>query len=142
MGRLLLIFPAALLLAGCGTPYDTQGSTGGVKVWEHPHDKVEIIVVGRHRSSYDMLAQMWKRKADETAWVRGASRYDIVSFSTGREFLGVEVIGEASNVERFADETVFWLPRVARGVIRLENPKPRGWSRTLQTREVPQGFTP
>lgn len=140
--KIFLVLPAVLLLAACGTPYGMQGSLGGVKVWEHPHNKVEITVVGRHTSSYDMLAQTWKRKADETAWVRGASRYDILSFSTGREVLGFEVIGEASTAERYADESVFWLPKVARGVIKLQDPKPRGWARTHQARSLPAGFTP
>lgn len=141
MRKLLLLFPL-VLMASCGTPYDMQGSTGGVKVWEHPNNKVEIIVIGRHTSKYDTLAQMWKRKADESAWLRGAKSYDIVSFSTGREILGVEVIGEASNIERFADETAFWLPKVARGVIRLRDPQPRGWDRTQHARDMPEGFTP
>lgn len=141
MRRLLIILPA-MILAGCGTPYDMQGSLGGVKVWEHPHNKVEVTVVGRHTSDYQLLAQMWKRKADEVAWVRGATSYDILSFSTGREFLGVEIIGEASSVERYADESAFWLPKVARGVILLQNPKPRGWGRSQSARGLPPGFTP
>jgi len=115
---------------------------GGVRVWEHPNDKVEVMVMGRHSTDYNRMAQTWKRKADEVAWLRGASRYDILSFSTGREFLGVEVIGEGSNVERFADDSVFWLPKVARGVIKLHNPQPRGWSRTAVAREMPEGFIP
>ena len=141
MRRLLCLF-SALLLTGCGTPYGLHGSLGGVKVWEHPNNKVEIMVVGRHATDYDRLAQMWKRKADEVAWTRGATRYEILSFSTGREVLGVEVIGEGSNIERYADDSVFWLPKLARGVIRLKDPKPRGWSRQAVARSLPEGFTP
>jgi len=141
MSKIWLAVVAAAL-CGCGTPYGVQGSMGGVKIWEHPNNKVEVMVVGRHATDYNRMAQTWKRKADEVAWVRGATRYDILSFSTGREFLGVEVIGEGSNVERFADDTTFWLPKVARGVIRLHDPKPRGWSRTAVARELPSGFTP
>lgn len=115
---------------------------GGVKVWEHPNNKIEVMIVGRHASDYDRLAQTWKRKADEVASMRGATRYEILSFSTGREFLGVEIIGEGSNIERYTDDTTFWLPKVARGVIRLKDPKPRGWSRDLAARTVPAGYTP
>lgn len=141
MHRLLLLLAAAML-GGCGTPYGLRGSMGGVQVWEHPHNKVEIMAVGRHATKYDRLAQMWKRKADEVAWLRGATSYEILSFSTGRELLGTEVIGEGSNVERYADEMIYWMPKVARGVILLHDPKPRGWSRTVVARELPEGFTP
>jgi len=120
--RRLTLLLAAMLATGCGTPYGMQGSMGGTKVWEHPQGKIEITVIGRHYTRYDDLAHTWKRKADEAASVRGAKGYDIISFSTGREILGVEVIGEGSNVERYSDETTFWLPKVARGVIQL-----RGW---------------
>ena len=113
-----------------------------MKIWEHPNNKVEVMVVGRHRSDYERLAQTWKRKADEVASMRGATRYDILSFSTGREVLGVEVMGEGSNVERYADDSVFWLPKMARGVIKLHDPKPRGWSRTAVAHAAPPGFTP
>ena len=140
--RKLPVFLAALVIAGCGTPYGHHGSLGGVKVWEHPNDKIEVMVVGRHRSDYDRLAQTWKRKADEAASIRGATSYEILSFSTGREVLGVEVMGEGSNVERYADDTVFWLPKMARGVIQLQNPKPRGWSRTMSARSATPGFEP
>ena len=138
----LLLSVVALGIAGCGTPYGHHGSLGGVKVWEHPNNKVEVMVIGRHRSDYDRLAQTWKRKADEVASLRGATRYDILSFSTGREVLGVEVMGEGSNIERYADDSVFWLPKMARGVIRLHDPKPRAWSRTAIARNTPTGFEP
>ena len=140
--RSLCLLLAALLLSGCGTPYGSAGSLGGVKVWEHPRNKVEIQIVGRHRTDYDRLAAMWKRKADEVASLRGARSYDILSFSTGREVLGVEVMGEGSNVERYSDDGVFWLPKVARGVIRLNNPAPPGASRRAYARQVPAGFEP
>ena len=138
----LLFSVLALGIAGCGTPYGHHGSLGGVKVWEHPNNKIEVMVIGRHRSDYDRLAQTWKRKADEAASVRGATSYDILSFSTGREILGVEVMGEGSNKERYADDSVFWLPKVARGVIKLHDPKPRGWSRTVVARSATTGFEP
>ena len=141
MHRLLLLLVAPFL-AGCGTPYGQHGSLGGVRVWEHPNDKIEVMVIGRHRSDYDRLAQTWKRKADEAASVRGATSYDILSFSTGREVLGVEVMGEGSNKERYADDSVFWLPKIARGVIKLHDPKPRGWSRTVVARNATPGFEP
>ncbi len=110
------------MLAGCGTPYGHTGSMGGVKVFELSPQKVEIMVLGTHYLSYAILADTWKRKADEEARLRGAKNYEIVSFSTGREFLGVEIIGERSFIERYADDTVFWLPKIARGVIRIDNP--------------------
>lgn len=132
----------ALLLCGCGTPYGSAGSMGGVKVWEHPRNRVEIQVIGRHRSDYDRLAATWKRKADEVASLRGAKSYDIISFSTGREVLGIEVMGEGSNIERYSDDSVFWLPKLARGVIRLNDPDPPGASRRAHARQVPAGFEP
>ena len=138
----LILSAAALVIAGCGTPYGHHGSLGGVKVWEHPNNKIEVMVIGRHRSDYDRMAQTWKRKADEAASLRGATSYDILSFSTGREILGVEVMGEGSNKERYADDSVFWLPKIARGVIKLHNPKPRGWSRTVVARTATPGFEP
>jgi hypothetical protein len=137
-----LILAAACGIAGCGTPYGRHGNLGGVKVWEHPNNKVEVMVVGGHRSDYERLAQTWKRKADEVASVRGATRYDVVSFSTGREVLGMEVLGEGSNVERYADDSVFWMPKMARGVIKLHDPKPRGWVRTMAAADTPPGFQP
>lgn len=133
---------AILFLCGCGTPYGSAGSLGGVKVWEHPNDKVEVLILGRHGTDYDMLASMWKRKADEVASLRGAKSYDIVSFSTGREFLGMEIMGEGSNVERYSDESVFWLPKVARGVIHLNDPDLSGSSRRASARQTPAGFEP
>lgn len=111
---------ACVLLAGCGTPYGNAGSMGGVKLHEHSPTKVEIMVLGSHNMSYDHLARMWKDKADETARLRGATTYEIVSFSTGREILGVEVMGQGSFIERYADDAVFWLPKIARGVIRMD----------------------
>lgn len=133
---------AALATSGCGTPHGSAGSLGGVKVWEHPGDKVEIQVVGRHRSDYDRLAATWKRKADEVASLRGASSYDILSFSTGREVLGIEVMGEGSNIERYSDDSVFWLPKLARGVIQLNDTDPPGATRRAYARQVPAGFEP
>jgi len=141
MRGLLLLF-AAVILTGCGTPYGEAGSLGGVKVWTHPNNKVEVMIVGRHRTDYEQLATMWKRKADEVASLRGAKSYDIVSFSTGREFLGMEIVGEGSNVERYSDDGVFWLPKVARGVIRLNDPAPPGASRRAHARQAPAGFVP
>ena len=141
MRRWFLLF-LAMALTGCGTPYGSAGSLGGVKVWEHPRDRVEIQIVGRHRTDYDRLAAMWKRKADEVASLRGASSYDILSFSTGREVLGIEVMGEGSNIERYSDDSVFWLPKVARGVIRLNDPDPPGASRRAHARQTPAGFEP
>ena len=117
--RYLLLITSVLVLVGCGTPYGTSGSLGGVKVWRHPKNKVEIVVSGRHNTNYDELARMWKNKANEVAYVRGTKEYEIVSFSTGREILGIEVIGEGSNIERYADDSAFWLPKIARGVIRF-----------------------
>ncbi|MBJ7259108.1 MAG: hypothetical protein JHD33_06165 [Chthoniobacterales bacterium] len=133
---------AAVMLAGCGTPYGRQGSLGGVKVWELPGNKVEILVVNRHNTDYARLSSMWKRKADEVASVRGASSYEIVSFSTGREVLGMEIMGEGSNIERYADESVFWFPKVARGVILLTDPDLPGTSSRAKARSVPTGFQP
>lgn len=141
MRGLLLLF-AAVILTGCGTPYGEAGSLGGVKVWTHPNNKVEVMIVGRHRTDYEQLASMWKRKADEVASLRGAKSYDIVSFSTGREFLGMEIVGEGSNVERYSDDGVFWLPKVARGVILLNDPPPPGASRRAHARQAPAGFVP
>jgi hypothetical protein len=140
--RSWFLFFVAMALTGCGTPYGSAGSLGGVKVWEHPRDRVEIQIVGRHRTDYDRLAAMWKRKADEVASLRGASSYDILSFSTGREVLGIEVMGEGSNIERYSDDSVFWLPKVARGVIRLNDPEPPGASRRAYARQTPAGFEP
>lgn len=133
---------AAALLCGCGTPYGIHGSLGGVKVWEHPNNKIEVIVVGRQRSDYDRLASTWKRKADEAASLRGATSYDILSFSTGREVLGIEVMGEGSNIERYTDEAAFWMPKIARGVIKLNDPDKPGASRRAYARTVPAGFEP
>ena len=133
---------SAFALCGCGTPYGTQGSLGGVKVWERRDNKVEVLVIGRHRTDYNMLAAMWKRKADEVASLRGAKSYDIISFSTGREFLGMEIMGEGSNIERYSDEGAFWLPKVARGVIQLNDPDSPGVSRRAYARSVPAGFEP
>jgi len=141
MRRLFLLLVAPFL-AACGTPYGHHGSLGGVKVWEHPNNKIEVMVVGRHRSDYDRLAQTWKRKADEAASVRGATSYDILSFSTGREILGIEIMGEGSNVERYSDDGVFWLPKIARGVIKLNDPDKPGASRRAYARTVPAGFEP
>lgn len=115
------ILLAGVLLSGCGTPYGHTGSMGGVKVFELSPRKVEIMALGPHQAKYDMLAAMWKRKADEVARMRGVKEYEIRSFSTGREFLGVEVIGEGSFLERYADDMVFWLPKIARGVIVIED---------------------
>lgn len=95
---------------------------GGVKVFELSPRKVEIMVLGTHYAPYSLLAETWKRKADEEARLRGAKDYEIVSFSTGREFLGVEIMGEGSFIERYADDAVFWLPKIARGVILVDNP--------------------
>ena len=140
--RGLCLLLTALLLSGCGTPYGEAGHLGGVKVWSHPNNKVEVMIVGRHRTDYDQLAATWKRKADEVASLRGAKSYDIVSFSTGREFLGMEIMGEGSNIERYSDEGVFWLPKIARGVIRLNDPDPPGAARRAYARQSPRGFTP
>jgi hypothetical protein len=46
--RVILLSLAAALLTACGTPYGLNGSLGGVKVWEHPGGKVEILVDGSH----------------------------------------------------------------------------------------------
>jgi hypothetical protein len=140
--RALCLLLAAFALSGCGTPYGEAGSLGGVKVWEHPNNRVEVLVVGRHRTDYDQLASTWKRKADEVASMRGAKSYDIVSFSTGREILGMEVMGEGSNIERYSDDSVFWLPKIARGVIRLIDPDPPGASRRAHARQAPSRFVP
>ncbi len=122
-GAILLI--ASVLLAACGTPYGHTGSMGGVKVFELSPRKIEIMALGPHQAKYDMLAAMWKRKADEVARLRGVKEYEIRSFSTGREFLGVEVIGEGSFLERYADDMIFWLPKIARGVIVIDDPTGR-----------------
>lgn len=117
--RLALVLVIAVLLSGCGTPYGLQGSTGGVKIWEHPSGRIEIIAVGSHHNTYEQLVAMWKVKAGEEALRRGARSYRVVTFSTGREVFGVEFIGEGSNIERYSDEMPFWSPKVARGVIEL-----------------------
>jgi hypothetical protein len=95
---------------------------GGTKVFEISPGKVEIMVMGSHNTSYDKLARMWKTKADEAARLRGATQYQILRFSTGRELMGVEVMGENSFVERYSGDTTFWFPKIARGVIRLLDP--------------------
>lgn len=123
--RVIPLLLAAFLLAACGTPYGMQGSLGGVKTWTHPNGDVEIIVVGSHHQTYDHLAKMWRIKAEEVTMLRGSRAYDVISFSTGREVLGVEFMGEGSNKERYADDVPFWTPKVARGVIRVQNPRPR-----------------
>jgi hypothetical protein len=122
MPRIPLLL-GAMLLAGCGTPYGYQGSLGGVKTWQHPNGDLEIIVNGSHHQSYDHLAKMWRIKAEEATMLRGSRQYEVISFSTGREVLGVEYMGEGSNVERYADDVPFWTPKVARGVIRVKNPR-------------------
>jgi hypothetical protein len=121
--RVILLLLAAALLTACGTPYGLHGSLGGVKVWEHPGGKVEILVVGSHYTNYERLAKMWRVKAEEAAMLRGSRQYEVVSFSTGREVLGMEFMGEGSNLERYADDAPFWTPKVARGVIRVINPR-------------------
>jgi hypothetical protein len=123
MFRVLLLLAAALM-TGCGTPYGMQGSLGGVKTWQHPNGDLEILVVGSHHQTYDHLAKVWRIKAEEATMLRGSQQYEVISFSTGREVLGVEVMGEASNLERYADDVPFWTPKVARGVIRVLNPRP------------------
>ena len=123
MSRALLLL-TAVFLAGCGTPYGIRGSLGGVKTWEHPNGDVEIIAVGSHHQPYDHLAKMWRIKAEEATMLRGSRQYEVVSFSTGREALGVEFMGEGSNFERYADDMPFWTPKVARGVIRVIDPRP------------------
>ena len=140
--RCVLSLLAATMLCACGTPYGEQGSLGGVKVWEKPNNRVEVLVLGRHRTEYNRLASMWKRKADEVASLRGATSYDIISFSTGREILGTEIMGEGSHFERYSDDSVFWLPKIARGVIQLNNPDLPGVSRRAYARRVPAGFEP
>ncbi len=115
----------AVLLCGCQTPYGEVGSLGGVKVFEISPGKVEIMVLGNEHSSYDQLARMWKVKADEAARLRGAKGYQILRFSTGREVAGVEVMGENSFAERYTGDGAFWLPRIARGVIRIDEPVTR-----------------
>jgi hypothetical protein len=122
MHRAVLVL-ISVLLTGCGTPYGMEGSLGGVRTWTHPNGDVEILVVGSHHQRYERLVRMWRIKAEEITQLRGSSAYDVISFSTGREILGVEVIGEGSNIERYADETPFWTPKVARGVIRVKNPR-------------------
>ncbi len=119
--RIVLVLLACALLAGCGTPYGIAGSMGGIKLHEHSLTKVEIMVLGSDFMTYEHLAKMWKAKADETARLRGATSYEVVSFSTGREFLGVEIMGEGSFIERYADDMVFWLPKIARGVIKMNS---------------------
>ncbi|MFM8807547.1 MAG: hypothetical protein ACKOJB_01340, partial [Chthoniobacterales bacterium] len=57
-------------------------------------------------------------------------------------FLCVVVMGEGSNVERYCVVCVFLLPKVARVVIRLNNPAPPGASRRAYARQVPAGFEP
>jgi hypothetical protein len=121
--RAVLLWLTVALLTACGTPYGMHGSLGGVKVWEHPAGKVEILVVGSHYATYDHLAKMWRTKAEEAALLRGSRQYEVLSFSTGREVLGVEVLGEGGNLERYADDVPFWTPKVARGVIRVINPR-------------------
>ena len=123
MLRVLLLLAAALM-TGCGTPYGMQGSLGGVKTWQHPNGDLEILVVGSHHQTYDHLAKVWRIKAEEATMLRGSQQYEVISFSTGREVLGVEVMGEGSNLERYADDVPFWTPKVARGVIRVLNPRP------------------
>lgn len=120
--RFILLIIIGFMLSGCGTPYGHTGSMGGVKVFELSPEKIEIMVLGTHYISYGILADTWKRKADEEARLRGAEEYEIISFSAGREFLGMEIIGEGSFLERYADDTVFWLPKIARGVIRIDSP--------------------
>jgi hypothetical protein len=117
--RIGLVLGLALLLCGCGTPYGLQGSTGGVKIWEHPSGRIEIIAVGGHYNTYEEVVKMWRVKAGEEAIKRGVKSYKVVTFSTGREVLGFEVMGEGSNIERYSDEMPFWAPRIARGVIEL-----------------------
>lgn len=123
MFRVLLLLAAAFM-TGCGTPYGMQGSLGGVKTWQHPNGDLEILVVGSHHQTYDHLAKVWRIKAEEATMLRGSQQYEVISFSTGREVLGVEVMGEGSNLERYADDVPFWTPKVARGVIRVLNPRP------------------
>jgi hypothetical protein len=119
---LALLLP---LLAGCRTPYGKQGSLGGVRIWEFPDGKIEIIAVGTHHTTYDLLATKWRHKAEEATRLRGGTKYEIVSFATGREVLGFKVAGEGGFLERMASDTAFWSPKVARGAIRVVDPAPR-----------------
>lgn len=123
--RAVFVLLLAFILAGCRTPYGKEGSLGGVRIWEHPGGKIEIVAVGSHHVTYDHLAQSWRRKAEEATHVRGGTKYEVLSFDTGREIFGFKVMTEGGFTERMSDDTPFWFPRVARGTIRVLDPKPR-----------------
>ena len=118
-GAFILI--CATLLVGCATQIGTaQWSTGGVRVFEHRDGRIEIIISGSRHRTYNQIAALWRREAERAARARGASHYTILSFSTGREFQGWQVAPEGGIIEQYAEDMVGWLPRTARGFIRLE----------------------
>lgn len=122
IGRMLrfLACGLALLLAGCATPIgNSQWSSGGVRIFEISPGRFEILVVGNQHRTYDDVARLWKRKAEETAIKHGATSYDIVSFDTGREAHSRQIASEGGFLEQQADDFFFWFPRTARGIIQL-----------------------
>jgi hypothetical protein len=119
--RAAFILVCAMLLVGCATQIGTaQWSTGGVRVFEHRDGRIEIIVSGSQHRTYDQIVNMWRRQAEQVARSRGASHYTVISFTTGREVQGWQVVPEGGMVDRYAEDMVGWLPRTARGFITLQ----------------------
>lgn len=116
----ILLCGLVLLAAGCATPIgNSPWSSGGVRIFEVRPGTFEILVVGNQHRSYEDLARLWKRKAEETAVKHGAASYNIVSFDTGREAHSRQIASEGGLLEQQADDFFFWFPRTARGTIVL-----------------------
>ena len=118
--RAVFILLGAILLAGCATQIGTsQWSTSGVRIFEHSDGRIEIIVSGSQHRTYEQIVKLWQRQAEQAARARGASHYNVISFSTGREIHGWQLVPSGGMVDRYAEDTVSWLPRTARGFITL-----------------------
>lgn len=95
VSRLVLIAAAAAILAGCATPYQEMGLTGGVSATQITSDTVQIIARGNGYSDPDTIQRFALRKAAETTVAAGFDVF-FISDQANRSQRGTESFGYAT----------------------------------------------
>jgi hypothetical protein len=72
---------AVLALAGCATPYQQMGITGGVRSVQIETDIAQITARGSLLTDADKIEQYVLRKAAETTLASGYDHFEVVSVS-------------------------------------------------------------
>jgi uncharacterized lipoprotein YajG len=90
--RIVGILVAALALAGCATPYQPMGATGGYSELKLNEDTYLVTVAGNGYTSADRAQKIALLRAAELTIQSGFQRFIIVSGSVDNKYAGNVVL--------------------------------------------------